>query len=527
MKKIIITFLVLATITAMFCNCERLGKFDYVIKNGKVIDGTGNPWYKADIGIIGDKIAEIGLIPEEKGEMVIDAKGKVVSPGFIDIHTHTEGVAKDPTAHNYIMQGVTMVVAGNCGGSRISLKDFFKKLEKQGIALNFASLVGHGSVRDTVMGNEAREPSIEELEEMKKFVEKEMKAGAVGLSTGLEYTPGVYSKTDEIIELAKVVSRYGGFYASHIRDEEAKVVESIEEAIEIGEKANIPVEISHFKIFGVERWGHSKITVRLINEARKKGIDVTVDQYPYTAASTGLVILFPPWALEGKEWKERIKNPELKKKITEYIIYRIVHEYAGNDLNRIQMANYPEDTSVEGKGLKDILEMKRREITPENAAELVLELILEKNDAIYHAMSEEDVERIIKNPATMHASDGHITEMNVGVPHPRNYGTFPRVLAEYVREKGIITLEEAIRKMTSMPASRIGIKDAGIILVNKRADIVVFDPLTINDKATFEKPHQYPEGIDYVLVNGEIVVDHGIITGKLPGKIIYGPGKGK
>jgi len=525
MKKLIIAALSLVLIATSFYRCERLRKFDYIIKNGKIVNGTGNPWYKADIGIMGNKIAEIGLIPEKKGNHIIDAAGKVVSPGFIDIHTHTDGVEEDPTAHNYIMQGVTTVISGNCGGSNLGLKEFFKTLEKQGIALNFATFVGHGSIRDTVMGNEAREPTAEELEKMKKYVEEGMKAGALGLSTGLEYTPGIYSKTDEIIELAKVASKYGGVYATHMRNEGAEIVESIEEAIEISKKASIPVEVSHFKVFGAENWGNSKTTIKLINDARKKGIDITVDQYPYPAASTGLVILFPPWSLEGKEWKERLKNPEHRKKVKKELIYNIVHRYAGNDFNRIQIANYPEDTSMEGKGLTDILEMKGREVTPDNATELVLELVLNKNDVVYHGMSEEDVERIMKNPATMHASDGHITEMDVGVPHPRNYGTFPRVLSEYVRERGILTLEESIRKMTSMVASRIGLKDTGIISVGKHADIVIFNSITIKDKATFENPHQYPEGIDYVFVNGEIVVAHGKITGKLPGRIIYGPRK--
>jgi len=526
MKNIIAVFLALIIVTAMFCTCLNSGGYDYVIKNGKIADGTGNPWYKADIGIIGDRIAEIGVIPEEKVIHIIDAEGKVVSPGFIDIHTHTDGIESDPTAHNYIMQGVTTVISGNCGGGKLQLREFFEKLEKQGIALNFGTLIGQNAIRSRVMGSADREPTKEEMDEMKRMVEEGMRAGAVGLSNSLKYNPALFAKTEEVIELAKVAAEYGGFYATHMRSEGEGVIESVKESIEIGEKAVIPVQISHYKILNVKLWGTSKITNNLINEARKRGIDVKADQYPYTASSTGLGVLFPPWAFEGKGWKEKIKDKELKKKIKEGIVYIIVNERAGNDLNRIRIASYPEDTSIEGKGLKDILEMKGREVTPENAAELVIELLLKGSvSAIYHTISEEDIERIMKNPAVMHGSDGHITAMNVGAEHPRSYGTFPRVLGLYVREKGILTLEEAIRKMTSLPASTIGLKNTGTLTAGKCADIVIFDPLTIKDKATFENPHQYPEGIDYVFVNGEIVVDHGKTTGNLPGRIIYGPGK--
>ena len=526
MKKFIFILLILIFAAAVVYISLKPEKFDYVIKNGKIIDGTGNPWYKADIGLRDGKIEKIGIISKDKGEKIINAVDMVVSPGFIDIHTHTDKIEEDPTVHNYIMQGVTTVISGNCGGSKLGLKEFFKKLEKQGISLNYGTLVGHGSVRDTVMGNEDREPTEEELEKMKDYVDKAMKEGAVGLSTGLEYTPGTYSKSEEVIELARVVSRYNGLYATHMRNEGDKVVEAIDEAIEIGEKAVLPVEVSHFKVFGVNNWGKSDITIKMINDAREKGIDITVDQYPYPAASTGFAILYPHWALEGENWRERLNNTELREKIKKELILNIVNNFCGNDFNRIQVATFPEDSTIEGKGLTDILKSRGKKVTPENAAELVMELSsVKESDAVYHAMSEEDVEKIMKNPATMHASDGHVTEMNIGVPHPRNYGTYPRVLGVYVREKGILRLEKAIRKMTSMVANRVGIRDAGIISTGKRADIVIFNPLTVKDKATFLKPHQYPAGIDYVFVNGEIVVENGKFTGKLPGKIIYGPGK--
>ncbi len=525
MNKLLI---IIIAFSAIFINIGyKPDKFDCVIKNGRIVDGTGNPWYIADVGIKDGKIIKIGLISGEKAKQVIDASGRVVSPGFIDIHTHTDDVIKDPSAHNYIMQGVTTVISGNCGGSEMELKTFFNNLEKQGIAINFGSLVGHGSIRGAVMGNEDRDPIEQEMEQMKALAAKAMKEGAVGMSTGLNYKPGFFSKPEEVIELAKVIAEYGGIYASHIRNEGDNVVESLQEAIDIGIKANIPVEISHFKASGAVNWNKSIITLKMVNEARKNGLDISVDQYPYCASSTSLGAIFPAWARAGEGWVEKAKDPEVRKKIRDDLAKILVKNYTAEGLNRVQIANYKADTTLEGMGLQDILEMRGIEVNPVNAAELVMQLEMKRNEVIYHAMSEEDVQRIMKDPLTMHASDGHITELNVGVPHPRNYGTFPRILGVYVREKGLLSLEEAIKKMTSMPAGRVGIRDAGLISQGKRADIVIFDPETIMDMATYIKPHQYPLGLDYVFVNGEIVVDHGKITGRKPGQIIYGPGKEK
>lgn len=504
-------------------------EFDYVIKNGRIFDGMGNAWYRADIGITGSKIVKIGSISKERGKTVIDATGKVVSPGFIDIHSHADArILDDRTAHNLIAQGITTVVGGNCGGSKINLKDFFKELESGGIALNFSTLIGHNTLRRKVMGNAGREPTAEELEEMKKIVEEEMKAGAAGLSTGLKYQPGSYSRTDEIIELARVTAKYGGFYASHLRDEGLKLFQSMEEAIEIGEKANIPVQMSHHKLVGADMWGKTVTSLRMMEDARKRGIDVKTDQYAYTATSTGITILFPEWALEGEksEIRKRLDNTEMRKKIIEGIVYNIKHDRGGNDISNITIAGYSEDRSFEGKNLREILEMKKTKPTMENAAELLIELYENGGgSAIYHCLSEEDLVRIMKHPLTMHATDAGVSVFNKGKIHPRYYGNFPRILGLHVRERKDLSLEEAIRKMTSLPASRLGVYDRGIISEGKCADIVIFDPDTIRDKATWDNPHQYPEGIDCVMVNGEIVVEHGNITGKLPGKIIYGPGK--
>ena len=529
MKKItLVCFLFMAAATITSPGRES-GKFDYLIRNGRIVDGIGNPWYKADIGIVGDRIAKIGHIPREQSNTIIDASGKVVSPGFIDIHSHGEGrILEDVTAHNFITQGATTIVGGNCGGSPLNLKEFFEKVESVGIALNLGVLVGHNSVRRKIMGNAGREPTIEELEEMKRVVEDEMRAGALGLSTGLKYRPGVYSKTAEVIELAKVASKYGGFYASHLRDEGLKLFESIEEAVEIGEKANIPVQMSHHKAAGVDMWGKTEKSLEMMENARKRGIDVTCDQHPYPATFTGITIIFPSWALEGTEPEitKRLDDPETRKKVREGIVFNIKHDRGGNDIRNITIAVHSKDTRLEGRNLKEILEMKGREASMGNAAELAIELYENGGaSAIYHCLSEEDVVRTMRHPLTMHASDAGNAVYGKGKIHPRHYGHFPRILARHVRERGDLRIEEAIRKMTSFPASRIGAHHRGIISEGKYADIVIFDPETIQDKATWDNPHQYPEGIDYVFVNGEIVVDHGKITGKLPGRIIYGPGK--
>ena len=521
-QKYLAIFLAIATISITYG--LKPDNYDLLIKNGRIVDGTGNLWYRGDVAIKDGQIIKIGILSNARAKRIIDASGRVVSPGFIDIHTHTDSIIKDPSAHNYIMQGVTTVISGNCGGSLPELKDFFSKLKKKGLGINWGTLFGHGTIRNAVMGNADRDPTKEELEKMKLLAAEAMKEGAIGMSTGLNYKPGFFSKVPEVIEIAKVVAQYGGIYVSHIRNEGDDVVESVKEAIEIGVGANIPVEISHFKVMGAVNWEKSEVILNLVREARKNGLDITVDQYPYLASSTSLGAIFPAWARAGNGWVEKAKDPVMRKRIRDDLAEILVRNYTAEGLNRVQIATYKSDPSLEGKGLKDIMEARDIQVNPVNAAELVMQLEMKRNEVIYHSMSDADIERIMKDPLTMHGSDGHITEMNIEVPHPRNYGTFPRILGVYVREKGILKLEEAIKKMTSMPAGRIGIRDAGIISVGKRADIVIFDPETISDRATYQQPHQYPTGIDYVLVNGEIVVDHGNLTGRKPGKIMYGPG---
>jgi N-acyl-D-amino-acid deacylase len=528
-NKIFILVSLLFILSLVLGFTTSLPDFDIVIKNGRIVDGTGNPWFEGDIGILGDRIKEIGRIPSERGKTVIDASGKIVTPGFIDIHSHGERqILIDRTAHNLITQGATTIIGGNCGGSPLDMEEFFIQFESKGAALNIGVLIGHNTIRRKIMGNVGRVPTEKELDQMKKFVRVAMEAGALGLSTGLKYRPGIYTKTEEVIALARVASSYGGFYATHLRDEGLKLFDAMEEAFRIGEEAKIPVQISHHKAAGVDMWGQSSKSLQMMEDARKRGLDVTTDQHPYPATFTTCAILFPAWALEGSQTdiKKRLKNPERRKKVVEGIVENIIHDRGGNDIQNIMVAVFPKDTSLEGKNLKEILSLKGKNPTMANAAELLIELY-ERGGAscVFFCLSMDDVIRIMQHPLTMHGSDAGNASLNKGKVHPRHYGHFPRIIALHVRERGDLSLEQAIRKMTSMPAARIGCRNRGILSEGKYADIVIFDFEDIQDKATFMDPHQYPEGIEYVLVNGQVVVDHGKIAEALPGRILYGPGK--
>ncbi len=524
-KAILSAFLLLALPTT----CAQLSQpYDIIIKSGRIIDGTGNPWYRADLGIRSGKIAEIGNLEDKKAKRMIDARGMMVTPGFIDMHTHAERrMPEIPSVENYTRQGVTTVVGGNCGGSPYPIGEFISDLRKTRISLNLALLVGHNTVRRKVMGVENRAPTSEELEEMKQLVERAMQEGAVGLSTGLKYVPGAYSKTDEVVELAKVVADYDGFYATHMRAEGLGLLEAVQEAIEIGRRAKLPVQISHHKVMGKSMWGRSMEPLQLIDEAVRGGLDITMDQYPYTATSTGLASIFPAWALEGGKEKrnERLEDPELREKIKQGIIHSIIYDRGGGDPANIVVSSHPPDSSLEGKNIAEITLLRGRESTTANAAETIMDLVYAGGArGIYHCLSEEDVARIMKHPRVMHASDGSTVRFGAAKPHPRNYGTFPRVLGRYVREKQVVSLADAIRKMTSLPAQRLRLQDRGILREGLWADIVVFDPQTVIDRATWTQPHQYPTGIDYVIVNGILVIDKGNWTGVFPGKVLCGPG---
>ena len=523
------------TLTVLCClltmdSCDfSAASFDIVITNGRIIDGTGNPWYHADVGIKNEKIDEIGWLENRKADRIIDAEGMVVVPGFIDMHTHVERrILEFPAVENYIRQGVTTVVGGNCGGSPLPIGDFAKKVEKTGISLNIALLVGHNTIRKDVMGTENREPTPDELERMKQRVQQAMEEGAVGMSTGLKYIPGAYSRTEEVVVLAGVVANYRGFYATHMREEGLGLIEAVEEAIEIGREARIPVQISHHKAVGKSMWGGSVKTLQLIDEAVEEGLDVTLDQYPYTATSTGLTVVFPAWSLEGgkEKIKNRLENPELRKEIKEGIIRNILYDRGGGNPASIVVSSFAPDPAIEGKNLTEITLLRGKQPTVDNAAETLMDLQHAGGGrGIYHCLVEDDIERIMKHPRVMHASDGSSVEFGKAKPHPRNYGTFPRILGHYVREGKTIARENAIRKMTSLPAQRIKLQDRGILKKGMWADVVIFNPATVIDRATWTQPHQYPEGIPYVLVNGELVIDEGTFTEVFPGQVIYGPGK--
>jgi len=498
--------------------------YDLAIIGGIVVDGTGNPWFLADVGVKGERIISIGVIPEIEAYKVIGGEGLVVSPGFIDIHTHSDrGLLDNPRAENYLYQGVTTVIGGNCGGSPYPIGEHLEKLLRKGISLNFATLIGHNTIRREVMGMKDAPPTTEELEEMKRMVGQGMKEGALGLSTGLKYVPGAYSATEEVIELAKVVARYHGIYATHMREEGLGVVEAVKEALLIGEKAGLPVQISHHKVVSADLWGASQETLRLIEEARSRGVEVTIDQYPYPATSTGLTVLFPPWSLVGgdDEIKKRLNHPETRQKIKESITYNIVHDRGGSDIGNITITSFSADRSLEGKNLAEIAHLRGLEPTPLNGAEIVIDMQLKGGgDAIYHCLNDEDIVRIMRYGGAMVGSDGGITTFGQGVVHPRNYGTFPRVLGYYVREKRILILEDAIRKMTSLPAQTLRLFNRGVLRAGAYADITVFDPQMVIDKATWESPHQYSEGITYVIVNGKVVISRGKHTGALPGYVL-------
>jgi N-acyl-D-amino-acid deacylase len=497
--------------------------FDILIRNARVYDGTGNPWYAASLGVQDGKIAAIGRLDGKTADRVIDAAGRAVSPGFIDVHTHIEGaLEKVPRADNYILDGVTTMVTGNCGGSFLDLEAWFRKIEAMGIGGNVASLIGHNTVRNEVMGTSLRKANDDEIRRMQALVEKGMRDGAVGLSTGLIYIPGTYSDTREVVALAQAAGKYGGVYASHMRDEGEHVLEAIEEAIKAGRAGGLRVQLSHFKIDNRKLWGQSEKSIALVEKYRQEGVDVVVDQYPYDRSSTNLGITLPSWALADGQSKirERLADPATRAKIKAEMKERL--ESLGQpDYSYAAVATFRETPSYEGKNISEINILKGRSKTIDNEIETILDMMQAGGaQMVYHSMGESDVDRILKYPNTAVASDGGVREFGVGMPHPRGYGTNARVLALYVRERNLLTLEDAIRRMTSLPARTFNLRDRGIIREGAAADLLIFDPAKVQDKATYGKPHQYSEGFDYVLVNGVIMVDGGKITDRRGGRVL-------
>ncbi len=531
MKKhlILLFFFCLLLNTPLSINAQKT-TFDLLIRNGKVIDGSGNPWFRADIGIVGGKIAAIGRLDSTQAKRTIDAAGMVISPGFIDVHTHAEdGIKRVPTADNFILDGVTSIITGNCGGSEDNLSDFFKKIMEKGISVNMGSFIGHNNVRRQVMKKAMRDPTPKEQAEMERLVEKAMKQGAVGLSTGLIYIPGTYAKTPEVVGLAKVAAKYGGIYTSHIRNEGEKVEDAIAEAITIGREAHIPVEISHFKISFKPLWGKSTETVAMVEKARQEGIDVNIDQYPYTASSTNMGTMLPNWALADGDsaMKARFADASVHAKIKAEMIEGLTKDQRTH-WDYAVVAHCVADPKMDGKTVSEINILRGRQSTAGEEVETVFELLAKGGgQMIYHKMSEEDVDYILRYPNTMIASDAGVQVFGFGVTHPRAYGTNARVLSRYVRERKTLTLEDAIRRMTSLPAQRFRIDDRGLLRVGFAADILVFDEKTVSDKATFERSHAYSVGFKWVIVNGVITVEKGQHSEAKAGQIIFGKGFSK
>lgn len=500
--------------------------YDVIIRGGRIVDGTGAAWFRADVALREGTIAAIGKLDGVTARRVIEANDQVVAPGFIDIHSHARRTIFEETkAENYIRQGVTSAIEGPDGSSPLPLKPFFDRLTQARIAINMGALVGQGSIRESVIGLVNRRATPEEIEKMKALVKEAMEQGALGLSTGLFYVPGNYTPTEEVIELAKVAGRMGGIHTSHMRDEASGVLKSVEETITIGERGGLPTQVTHHKIVGKGNWGRSVDTLRLVAEARARGVDVTIDQYPYTASSTGLVALLPQWAQEGgqRELVKRLEDPAIRAKIKAAVIESIKFDRGGGDPKNVYIARCSWDQGLEGKNLAEITTARGRSTSFEDAAETALELVARGGaSAIFHAINEDDLVRILKDPLTMVASDGGVEIPKRGVPHPRSYGTFARVLGVYVREKRVLTLEDAIRKMTSLPAARLGLQDRGILRPGLKADIAIFDPARILDRATFADPHQYAEGVSYVFVNGTVVLDNGKMTDARPGQVLLG-----
>jgi len=504
--------------------------YDLILRNGRVVDGTGSPWYRADVAIRDGTIAQVAPSIEGSARREIDVADQVIAPGFVDVHSHADrGIFQVPTADNYVRQGVTTIIAGPDGSSALPLRPWFDSLEALPRTLNLGSMVGQGTIRSRVIGSVNRTATPAEMDRMRRLAEEAMRDGALGLSTGLFYVPGAFTPTEEVIELARVVGGLGGIHKSHMRNETADVVESVRETIRIGEEGGLPTQVTHHKVIGPGYWGATTQTLQVIDEARARGVDATLDQYPYTASSTSIhAALLPTWALEGglQRAQERLADPAQRARIREESARIIELERGGGDPDKVVLANCAWDASLAGRTLGDVIELRNLEPSLYGAAEAAFWLTEQGGcQAVFHAISEEDVVRIMRHPAAMIASDGEVVVFGRARPHPRSYGTFARVLSAYVREQAILTLEEAVRKMSSFPAQRMGLTDRGLIRPGMVADIAVFDPARVRDTATFEQPHQYAEGFSLVIVNGEIVVEGDRVTDARPGRVLYGPAR--
>jgi dihydroorotase/N-acyl-D-amino-acid deacylase len=525
MKRLLLALLVVPALVT-----GQAPTYDLILKGGRIVDGTASPWYAADIAITGDTIARIAPAITGQATRVVDVKGLIVAPGFIDIHTHARrGIFEVPTADNYVRQGVTTLIEGPDGGSPVPLAPFLDKVAAARITPNFAMFIGQGSVRSEVMGEVDRPATRDELEKMRALVTQGMRDGAFGLSSGLFYVPGAFTPTEEVIDLARVAGSMGGIYISHMRDEAKGLTDSVRETLAIGEKGGLPTQITHHKVVGKAYWGGSVQTLRMVDEARARGVDATIDQYPYTASATSIgSALLPAWANEGGRdaTLKRLKDPATRAKIKAASVAIIRDERGGGDPKNVSVSACQFDPKLAGQNLAQITQGRGLAVTLENAAETAMWIVEQGGcGGIFHAIGEEDLQRILAHPATMVASDGEVAVFGRNVPHPRSYGTFARVLGLYVRDKKVLPLETAVQKMSSFPAQRLGMADRGVLRQGLKADIAVFDAATIRDTATFEKPHSYAEGVSLVIINGEVAFEGGKMTAARPGRVLFGPAK--
>lgn len=515
--------------------------YDLIIRNGKIVDGTGNAWFYGDVAVVSDRIVEVGRLKSDQARRVIDADGLVVAPGFIDSHSHSDwALIMSPRAESKVYQGVTTEVIGQCGSSAApraageeeeaelqdlnvswqTMGEYLALLDQRGTGVNVVALIGHGNLRRTVMGMDNRPATEAELAELCKLAEQAMQEGAYGFTSGLIYPPSSYCTTEELVAIAGVVARYGGIYATHMRNEAEHLMDAMQETIEIGEKAGIPVHVSHHKVCGEANWGLVRESLAFVDRKRAEGVDITLDQYPYIATSTGLRVVIPQWAHAGgiQAMRARLLDPETGARIRE----EIRQNEQRWEWVLVSSCSKPHNKQYEGKNISEIAAM-----TGQEPVEAAIELLMDEDfnvGMVRFAMCEEDVEYVMQHPLVMVGSDASLraTEgpLSSGKPHPRSYGTFVRVLGYYVRERKVLSLEEAVRKMTGLAAARFGLWDRGLLRPGCHADITIFDPATIRDTATFVDPHRYATGIRYVLVNGQLAIEDGQHTGVLAGRAL-------
>ncbi|MEI6077491.1 MAG: D-aminoacylase [Verrucomicrobiota bacterium] len=496
--------------------------YDLLIRHGLVVDGTGNPGFHADVAVQGGRIAAIGKITGT-ARKEIEAAGLVVAPGFIDVHTHADDVAEFPAAENFLRMGVTTLVVGNCGGSALDVKQLFRGLEKQKVSVNVATLVGHNTVRERAMGGVFdRKPTPAELEQMKALVRQAMQDGAVGLSTGLIYRPGTFSDTDEVVELAKVIAPFDGIYTSHMRHEDWRIDSALDEVFQVARVAGVRAEVSHIKLTGEKSWGQAARILGRLEAARAEGLDITQDEYAYTASSTLLAQLIPDYAFDGgrKKFQTLCADPPEKARLAADIKQRLRNR-GGTNFAYAVIAHYAHDPSLDGLNIVEAARKLHQADTLEAQVETILEIEQHGGGTgVFHGMNEEDMQRFMQHPNTMFASDSGSREFGKTMPHPRGYGNNARILGHYVRELKVLRLEDAIRKMTSLPAETFHLANRGQLQAGRAADITIFNPATVQSSSTYSDPHHYAEGIPFVLVNGVSVIQDSQHTGARPGQAL-------